>query len=338
MSYSYLPSLSDDYMDSAIRIEFDPYVPVGEQSSALGWDYLAHYSTREEHALLDSVFVIKLEEGATYDIFSTSHADPFLVRLYDGTGKVIAVDEGELWPDGMGVISQFVPNRTGDFYIDASWDQGWAPEDRYVSLAVYEDLDTITGSVPPITLDPTQGGNGIDTYTVGAALAGYHLELNGQTTKLTKAGQADKTFTSIERFKFDDVWVATDIDGNAGKAYRLYEAAFNRKPDQEGLGYWIDRLDDGASLNTIASEFLTSPEFSRTYGSDLSRDGYIQALYANVLGRAPDQAGADYWAGRLDSGVLNRAQVLANFSESPENQQGVMAAIQQGIQYEAWIA
>ena len=34
--------------------------------------------------------------------------------------------------------------------------------------------------------------------------------------------------------------LALDINGTAGQVYRLYQAAFDRKPDLVGLGYWIE--------------------------------------------------------------------------------------------------
>jgi hypothetical protein len=39
--------------------------------------------------------------------------------------------------------------------------------------------------------------------------------------------------------------VALDVDGAAGQAYRLYQAAFDRAPDKNGLGYWINGWIDG---------------------------------------------------------------------------------------------
>ena len=41
-----------------------------------------------------------------------------------------------------------------------------------------------------------------------------------------------QTVTNPFRLDFTDVSVAFDVDGNAGKIYRLYQSAFNRQPDQ----------------------------------------------------------------------------------------------------------
>jgi hypothetical protein len=79
--------------------------------------------------------------------------------------------------------------------------------------------------------------------------------------------------------------------GNGGKAYRLYQAAFDRVPDLEGLGYWIDQVDKGEPLWNLAHGFITSEEFKLKYGENPTNEEYIQALYQNVCtGRrkAPD--------------------------------------------------
>ena len=44
---------------------------------------------------------------------------------------------------------------------------------------------------------------------------------------------------------------------------RLYEAALDRLPDQGGLNFWIDALQDGLSLSVLAGAFVASAEFQR---------------------------------------------------------------------------
>ena len=50
-----------------------------------------------------------------------------------------------------------------------------------------------------------------------------------------------------------DTSVAFDIAGanSAGGIYRTYLAAFYRTPEKTGLGYWIDRADNGANGGRI---------------------------------------------------------------------------------------
>ena len=60
-------------------------------------------------------------------------------------------------------------------------------------------------------------------------------------------------------------------------------------------------------------------------------------MYTNVLHRAPDAAGAQYWVEILDSQRDDVAGVLANVSESPENQAALIGAIQNGIFFTPYI-
>ena len=54
-------------------------------------------------------------------------------------------------------------------------------------------------------------------------------------------------------------------------------------------------------------------------------------LYENVLGRAPDGGGNDFWVDALDDGSISRAQVLVGFAESSENVELVATVIGDGF-------
>ncbi len=141
----------------------------------------------------------------------------------------------------------------------------------------------------------------------------------------------DKLF-SIERLNFSDGTLAFDTDGAAGQGYRIYQAAFDRKPDASGLGYWVRTLDNGANLVDVGADFVNSSEFRKMYGPNLSNSEFVQELYYNVLGRTGEQSGVNYWADQLSYGYT-RGWVLASFSESAENVAGVAPAISDGIWY-----
>jgi Ca2+-binding RTX toxin-like protein len=134
----------------------------------------------------------------------------------------------------------------------------------------------------------------------------------------------------VERVQFSDGIVAFDIDGVAGQAYRLYQAAFDRTPDISGLSFWVDSLDAGTQLNAVAASFIASNEFNATYGS-LSDAQFVDQLYKNVLDRSADSTGLQFWVEQLESGAMDRARVLVGFSESAENVDLVGPAINDGI-------
>jgi hypothetical protein len=86
-------------------------------------------------------------------------------------------------------------------------------------------------------------------------------------------------------------------------------------------------------LHDVSNGFLASAEFAQKYGSNLDTHTFVAQLYANVLHRAPDASGASYWEGVLNQSATTRADVLAFFSESSENQANVIGAIENGIVY-----
>ena len=139
----YLPDLTSTQIASAQSITFAPYTP---SVSSIGWDSLAEYNTLEDYAILHDKFVFQGKEGATYDIYSFSYFDPFILELFDSKGNVIAYDD-YTGSDGSDHIKYVAP-YTGQYYIDASWNQGTADANKFVRIAAYEDIDTAHGSTP----------------------------------------------------------------------------------------------------------------------------------------------------------------------------------------------
>ncbi|XLZ68347.1 DUF4214 domain-containing protein [Massilia sp. SR12] len=182
------------------------------------------------------------------------------------------------------------------------------------------------------------GRDGIDTVVFANKYEGYGFEKFDDVVHVTwKMGSyAHDTLTSVERVHFaEKTGMAFDINGNAGQAYRLYQAAFGRTPDHDGLGYWINTLDQGYSLQSAARSFINSDEFSSRFGAKTNDNEFLTALYKNVLGRAPDAEGLDYWTNTLNLG-FGRDHVLAQFSESAENQAAVIGAIKKGFLFTIW--
>jgi hypothetical protein len=177
------------------------------------------------------------------------------------------------------------------------------------------------------------GGAGIDTvYYNDRANYVWITRSNGELHVHDNSSYPGDLLTGIERIQFSDHALALDIDGHGGQAYRLYQAAFNRAPDNAGLGFWIAALDRGMSLQAAAGGFIASPEFQQKYGSNPSDADYVSQLYRNVLHRDGDASGTAFWLDALHNGH-SRAEVLAFFSESPENQAALIGQIGNGVAY-----
>jgi hypothetical protein len=184
--------------------------------------------------------------------------------------------------------------------------------------------------------DLLDGGAGIDTAWYWDVRSAYDIDLfaAGGIAVLDRGGAEGRdTLVSIERLDFVDGVLALDLEGNAGQAYRIYQAAFARTPDDAGLGYWIDSMDSGVSLYAVGQGFVASNEFTALYGSGVGSVDFVERLYTNILGRAGETDGIDYWTGEIDSGRADFAQILIGFSESAENKSAFYATNSDGIWY-----
>ena len=99
-----------------------------------------------------------------------------------------------------------------------------------------------------------------------------------------------------------------------------------------------DAGSDGgpAPAEAVAAEFIKSAEFVTLYGAQPSNADLLTHIYQNVLHRAPDASGYAFWLGVLDRNAVSRAQVLAEFSESPENQAALIGVIGNGFSYQPY--
>ncbi len=178
-----------------------------------------------------------------------------------------------------------------DVYLDDPMgnDYGFVNQQRYGGFAhgVVQRHQAIFRSLPP-------GGSFAPPALVGG---GYRSPHDG----ITAGTGADPNIASRDQIT------------------RLYRAAFGRAPDANGLAYWTERAASGLDLASMAAFFQGSPEWTALFGMAASDSDLIAALYANVLNRAPDAAGRDYWLRRLASGEISTVRLVMIFSESPEN-------------------
>ena len=161
-------------------------------------------------------------------------------------------------------------------------------------------------------------------YQITSTAAGYTI------TSIADDGKS-QTLPILRRIQFADVSLALDIE-HSSKIYRLYQAAFDRKPDLAGLGFWLEVLDKDVAIETIAENFIASAEFQQLYGVNPDNTQFLTKLYNNVLHRSPDASGLAYWLNLMQQG-LSKARALIEFSESAENKSAIAASIENGIAY-----
>jgi hypothetical protein len=326
-SYNWRSSYSEDRTGTVTRYEIDGVIYLDNDEYAAYNGTLNRGSDGYETLLHELGHMLGLKHPFEDDITLPDSLDRTSNTLmsYDSSGQVYSTyrdyDLAALaWlygGDGLG----------GTYGTDA---QG-----RYLlgtqgaeQLTATAGNDVLAGLGGNDTLD---GGAGLDHAAYSGSRAGFQVRRVEQGFAVSGSEGSD-VLRNIERVTFADVNVALDIDGTGGTAYRLYQAAFNRVPDAAGVGYWIGVLDGGATLRNVAANFLGSAEFAEKYGGNLDNATLVTRLYENILHRAPEQAGYDYWLKVLNDGG-DRATVLTFFSESPENRDALAGTIGNGFDY-----
>lgn len=188
---------------------------------------------------------------------------------------------------------------------------------------------------PPARMLLASQAASTDVIVFNGLRAGFTITKTAQGLAVAEklGGGSPVVVPAGARLRFADTSVAFDVDGKGGQVYRLYQAAFNRQPDPAGLGYWMLQMDGGLSLTAMAAQFVASAEFQALVGAKPSNVELVATFYNNVLHRAGERGGVDYWTGILDRDNGALPGVLAGFSESPENKALVDPTIADGFAY-----
>ena len=244
---------------------------------------------------------------------------------------------GHAWNNNMqgGYINDTISGLAGDDYI-----RGWDGDDL---IDGGDGDDFLVGGVGN---DVIIGGAGTDIAQFQSRRADYTITATADGMTVVASSEirfrpdGTDTLNGIERLAFNGTErLAFDTDGVGGQVYRLYQAAFDRTPDPFGIGFWMAHADRGLSLKDVSASFVASPEFTSLYGQAPSNADLVGRLYQNILDRAPDPVGFAFWNDVLDRKLITVSELLAQFSESAENQAALNGVIGQGFAYSFyWLA
>lgn len=129
---------------------------------------------------------------------------------------------------------------------------------------------------------------------------------DSQATQLAQSisqGSVNKTQALAQ------VLSSQELDNHAGAVLRLFHTVLDRSPKMCGYNYWLGQANEGTSVLEIGRAFLNSPEFVQQYAG-LDNSAFVDFLYKNALHRMPDAAGKAGWLQQLESGAMDRAEVL----------------------------
>lgn len=181
---------------------------------------------------------------------------------------------------------------------------------NFISTGAGNDT-IITGAGIANTID---AGTGFDTVAIGGARADFQIAQSGSTLVLN----GDDQTTSITNAEFltftDNSTVAIANNAEDAAVLRLYEGLLGRDADQGGAEFFTTAHANGASTTQLAEIFVNSAEYK-----DVLVDNYLDSLYTNLLGRAVDQDGQDFWSNAVANGQT-LAQVTASIAASAEAQ------------------
>ena len=183
--------------------------------------------------------------------------------------------------------------------------------------------DTITGNSSNNKItggkgnDNIDGASGIDmaiyeANSIDASLNSFvDYESSGESISLKTAwnvvlGGDTDTLRNIERIKFNDVYIALDLDGNAGKVVKLLAAVLGKSSveNKEYVGAGLHALDNG-----MVYQALMTAAIDVVFGSNPSGALVVGALYENLTGTPAPQSILDEYGALLDGGAMTATEL-----------------------------
>jgi hypothetical protein len=105
----------------------------------------------------------------------------------------------------------------------------------------------------------------------------------------------------------------------------LYQVFLGRSPDAGGLQFWTEKMGQpgtpgmhsgSADEKYVLAAILGSDEYYNNAGG--TPQDWVDAVYHDILGRAPDNSGTAYWANQLAAGSDNRDNIARKLLSQPE--------------------
>lgn len=107
-----------------------------------------------------------------------------------------------------------------------------------------------------------------------------------------------------------DAWAGVRVND-------MYRTVLGRSANSSGRAYWVDQISRGLTLEAAAVEFYASAEYYANAGKH--DDGFIRALYDDLLGRTANASGVRYWKDRMRAPDFGQRETAANFYLSVES-------------------
>ncbi len=252
---------------------------------------------------------------------------PSLVQAFVNSAEFTAAN-----PDTATAITSFYQNILGRAPTAAGlqyWEQTVANGASLASVAA-AFLESPAFSASPVAAGLVATGNG--TWDVQFANAsGVQVQQGGISANLgfgtdygiaipTAAGGTPQFITaSAGDLPQQQAITGVSAGDTTAEVASLYQDILGRPATADGLQYWAQTANAGASLPSLIQAFVSSSEFT---AANPDATTAINSLYQNMLGHAPDAATLQSWQQAASSGtsLATIAQDLmgtAEYSVSP---------------------
>jgi len=276
-----------------------------------------------------------------------------MVRAVDGKSGASLLAETSNDDGGNGLNSRlfFTPETTGSYFISVD---AYSDEIGTYTLSVSENHDQIvTGTAANDTLvggigndhlsgyagndildggagsDDIDGGSGIDTALFHNNRNSFIIDKQAESILVSFFGTTD-SLTSIERLSFNDIAIAYDLDGNAGKAASLLGSVFGSDAvaNNEYAGIALEFLDTRTTYEELADIAISAAGLS-------NNETLVQTLWENLFDYFPtvaEQAPILEW---LESGSMTPVELTILASDLEINQQNInlIGLMEAGLEY-----
>jgi hypothetical protein len=109
-----------------------------------------------------------------------------------------------------------------------------------------------------------------------------------------------------------DIWNSAEHRSEQVDGY--YRSFLHRAAAATERSFWVNQFLTGANEAAVVLGIVTSSEYVGAHGGS----AYVPALFMDIFGRAPDQAGLTFWQNQLTAGAT-MAQVAAGIINSSES-------------------
>ncbi|HIL61719.1 MAG TPA: hypothetical protein EYG31_13920 [Porticoccaceae bacterium] len=195
--------------------------------------------------------------------------------------------------------------------------------------------------------DVIDGGGGIDLATYAQNFSEFHLIRTSDSWNVISHQESvssiekyfnpngiivTDTLSNIERLKFNDKYIALDLDGNAGNTVKLLAALLGQESatNKTYIGMGLNLLDNG-----MPYEELMKAGLDVVFGSNPSGASVVDLLYKNLVGSSAPQSVIDEYGGMLDNGSMTATELGIAVADHDLNATNIdlVGLAQTGVEY-----